>query len=505
KGELPTDHTSEWLSMAQSYADMGDWNNAANAHSVVLDQFLTLLSVRPKELARAKNRMGDAAAALATALERVEFAERSDRTALLRRLALALSVLGKPQEAKSRLREALTNVQADVADAKDEFRKNVILLGADDLLGVALRIEFPPQDLFRTTFRALRGFETPELGENTAGCTVRVHTTRVASAVGVSSPLAGPRWRPGTASHELARTLVAFRTLANKDYAEWVKTRTIPRSFSSWNVLLRRLVGQLGLEGVGAAIGDARRLVLELDGTSLHLPVAGLIVQATSALKAVAVTTILPVEAPNTLPVPNTDDALVAINCFARSDPLHEAFRQLVIATGPAEYVDCSRGEDFRRALERPARLVLIGAHGDQSGVTGALSLAVGGANVPVVSLLDDLRLPRASTIFCLTCFAGSGFLTSSGHWSSLPGILMAAGARTVVANRWPAWDEAQTHADMRGLLSELRSSASQPDAWPAAEAVTSYVRKCHAKYGDPRQWAGWAAWSLLRWLPQHE
>lgn len=497
RDELPADRSVEWLRLAAGYASLGDANNRANALSVLVDEFLTILDKRPDQLEALRASMRRATAELASALADVDFPARSERRALLRRLAMAHCALGEHADAERYVREALDGLRADVDEAEDVYRLGRVMLGADDLLGVALLFPFPPADIFTEAFNTIRRFDLPSLSAPANGHAIRVHATRVASAIGVASAAGNVHWQRGSDSHELARTLAAFRARSDQDYAEWSKTKKVPQSQAGWNALLPRLRSQLGLGALEASVLEAKRIVLELDGVALHLPVAGLILELAPTVDAIIASHLLPTAVPCP-PVPTDVDAVLALNCFSKTDSLHQTFRSIALTTGAkgSDYVTCVRPEDVRKALQRPSKLILIGAHGLQSDVTGELTVTVGSASLPIDELLSSATLPRASTVFCLTCFAGSGFLSSAGRWASLPGSLIAAGARTVVANRWPAWIEPQTYDELKKLILELRAASTRPDAWPAAEAVTTYVRATRSKHNDARQWAGWAAWS---------
>lgn len=183
---------------------------------------------------------------------------------------------------------------------------------------------------------------------------------------------------------------------------------------------------------------------------------------------------------------------------FTRDEPWDKTLQRLAahLGVGIARF---DSPEALRAALSAATSLVVVGGHGLQDGVAGALRIQIGGNLVPIEKAIADVRVPVGATVLCATCFAGSGLGPAVHGWRSMPECLLGAGARAVIANRWPAWSEAKTERDFFDYVPRLRDASVAPSAWAVPALTTAFMKQLRAKHNDPRQWAGWGAWVAPR------
>jgi len=295
-------------------------------------------------------------------------------------------------------------------------------------------------------------------------------------------------------------TLSAFFRRTMADVNELWKTKKAPTSGAAWNELIRVMAARFGFRRLRTLSGtDSTGMwAIECDGTSVHLPIAGL---AWEALRASAVSVVL--RMPTGAPI-SVDSAVGqpvrAINGFDACDVFHGIIDNLASHVG-ASVRDIRTANELRLALAEPASLILLGCHGSNSGPLGDASLDLPDESLLVRDAFEGVSLPRPSTVLCITCFGGSGFLRSTGVWESMPSLLIAAGARSVAANRWHAWFEPATKTALEALAVALKAASTGPDAWPAAEALTRFMSTVHAANADARQWCGWSLFTRREYL----
>lgn len=245
---------------------------------------------------------------------------------------------------------------------------------------------------------------------------------------------------------------------------------------------------------MAAAQGSPERLLIEVDGLAVHVAVSGLFLQAWPDLRAIAATRLGHTAEASDLP---TTKRTVIVNCFSPGEGWSKALGRARRRLG-ATICRVTTPDEFSAALQQEASLFILGAHGSQDGIAGPLTLAVGGKSYPTEELLGAHQFASGVTVLAAVCYGSSGQGHFAGRWSSLPEALTTCGARWVIANRWPAWTEPTTEADFFALLRELEDRSTSSDVWAVPSATTDFMKALKAKGNDPRQWAGWTAWSAL-------
>jgi hypothetical protein len=290
----------------------------------------------------------------------------------------------------------------------------------------------------------------------------------------------------------LARTLFDVARRAQKDISECLAKKAAPVSAPEWGTLLSRLEGRTGLTRLGHDhAASPRRVVVELDGLGVHVPIAGPLLDVWNGVEAIALTRLGFDRAPAALA---GAPGVQVVSGFTRDEPWDMALQRLARHLGTK--IERFDTPNALQALLKVAKsLVVVGAHGSQDGVAGALRIQIGARLIPIDEATGDAQLPVGATVLCATCFAGSGQGTANHGWRSMPECLLAAGARAVVANRWPAWTEATTEQEFFAYVARLRDASVAHSAWEVPTLTTAFVKQLRAKNSDPRQWAGWGAW----------
>jgi hypothetical protein len=292
--------------------------------------------------------------------------------------------------------------------------------------------------------------------------------------------------------------LSAVARRAQKDIRECVEKKAVPASATEWSDLLGRLEGRVGLTRLGRTHPTPpKRVVVELDGLGVHVPIAGPLLDVWDGVEAIALTRLGFAGAPSAL-------ARVAsvriLSGFTRDEPWDLALQRAASHLG-ARITRFDTPEGLRSLLVHPDSLIVIGAHAHQDGVAGALSVQIGSTRVAVEEVFQGVQLPVGATVLCATCFSGSGQGLSIEGWKSMPECLLLSGARSVVANRWPAWTEAQTEQDFLVYVAALRDASVKTSPWAVPTETTAFMKFLRARYKNPRQWAGWGAWVAPRAL----
>ncbi|WP_437896149.1 hypothetical protein [Sorangium sp. So ce124] len=498
--EIVGDRDEKWCALTHVYDEVGEPENAAGALSVLIDDALDIIERRPTERENLRGMLGQVAEELAARLVNIRYESARDRRQLLRRVAEAYAV-AEPSRAFPFVDEALTSIQQDLKDARgDVFSRSIVLSDADDWLGVLLGLEFPPADAFARAYEALRGRPLEQLARHPGTSVIRWHVTRRGSAGGVSSedhPEA--TWSICQEAHQLARTLDLIRALTFKDVETFRKTKRAPQSADTWKELIDRLVGQLAITPLARRGAPATgRWIIETDGLGVHVPLAGALLKASQDAKAIAMAKLGKVSEGQP-PTPETARAVV-INAFTPGESLHGEVERYAKRLGTTS-IQARTAEEVRGALaDADASLVVFGCHGSQSSITGPLVLQLPAGAAPAEDVFKGLRLRGHATVVAVTCFAAAGASSGESEWSSLPELMLRAGARAVVANRWHAWFEVDWHA-FQALLEGLLRASVAPTAWPAVEAATAFMSRVCRISADPRQWCGWATWTRREYL----
>jgi len=430
--------------------------------------------------------------------------ERMHRTTL----AHALALVGSPVEAERQLRLALASLHGQRASASSLEREG-LLGGADDLIGTAMAIDRVatasdrPGLLYAHAHLVIRGLPPAQL--SAAGVTVvRPVITRRHAVLGVSTAAQVEHWIELPASLSLLETLDGVRARAGLDLKLGAGKIPPPSSDQVWRDLMKRLRGQLRVARAlrtGRSKGATRtaidRVALVLESTALQVPWLGALVDARIPVRSVLA--VRPGAWRHPAPRPSAADRQVVVNVFQKNEPLGRTLAGLAKQLG-LDHVWCSTVEELRAALNtEPARVIVIGCHGTQQGVLGAASLTVGGTEVSVEEALGGVRLPVAASVVSFTCFGGGGLIRAGGEWDSPTEALIAAGARVVVTNRWPAWMMNDSYYELSTLLEALGTAAAGDDSWQLGEAVTRFVERLRgARPREPWLWAGWMGWTSL-------
>lgn len=499
----------DWISLAEAYIKLDDPLNSSGALCAGLDEILDLLNTgRPIELYRDSTRT--LISLLTATMESVHFGSTDAWRDMSRRLIAAWIFLGETARATTLLREYLASLLFDLEGAENEFVRSGLRSGADDWLGYAMLVGDCNSTLFSDTFAIIRGIRLPEFAPRLDVGILRTHVTRVASCIGIATSQQGePRWRFCREAFSLARSL---HELYLRSVADTTHKGKDPTSAESWQALISRLTGQLGLVGLTEAVRKdgalPTRLIIEADGHSVHVPWTGLLVECIPEVEGIFTTRIGLVES-HCPPLPVSGDGIEIINGFPerdssnKPDRFHHDLRSWGISIRPGPHRYPQTEAEFRECLQAPAKLIIMGCHGKQERLGAPLQLQVGTKWVEADALLEGLKLPFATTIICCTCLGASGLNEAGGRWLSLPELLITAGARVVVGNRWHAWTDDETFIPMLELLKRLTQHATCNSIWETAYDVTSFMKRLKSAHGEPRQWAGWATWTARRFLDE--
>lgn len=482
----PVDATKRWLELVARYQELGNDHNCANALSAAIDALTFLVESGAPHEPELRKVLAEYERLLVGKPWRTE----ADRRELYRRVVLAKLAIKEGHDPKA-FGEIRSSLGRELKDA-DGLRRAFLLSTADDYLGLALRSFDTDHPEFKDLFQLLRGaaLASPPALDDTA--ILRIFVTRFASAIHVSNEGKSIRFVRGEASHELARTLSEVARRAQKDIKENIEKKTLPASDKDWNELLDKLAGRLGFTQLGNVESKpARKALIEVDGLGVHLPLAAPLLKAWPDVEAIASRRLF--LSPTTSP-PASAASVRILSGFVRNEPWDLALQRVASHansslerfTSPAELSDL---------LQRKGSLIIIGAHGHQDGVAGRLQMQFGAARVPIEQVFEGVRLAEGATVLCCTCFAGSGEGLGVEGWRSMPECLLVAGARAVIANRWPAWTESQTEKEFLEYVAALRDDSVAPSVWTAAISTTRFMKTLRAKFQNPRQWAGWGTW----------
>lgn len=503
RGHLPPDRVEAWEALAADYDQQGHVLDAAGALSNALDRLMDHVEGNSSRMQAVHRDVVSLGASLESYLDRSS-TEALDDVIVDRQKALvrAYVALGDHTAADRTLTEAMVRLDRAVGSV-DWYRRNTLLRGADDWIGLAAALDIArtgvPGASFERAYEVIRrrALESPVSIAGTG--VLRGYVTRTASVLGTIHE-ASTSWTTIQGAHELARSLSLFSALCAEEVRERRKSSKPLPPEPRWGTLLNRLAGQLRLSAVREHISEGvlpRRLLIELDALGLHLPWPGLLLGAD-----VPVHSILARELGTTPPadrrLPNDADPVIVINAFSPSDNWHTVIRYIGDQLGWGVQA-VATADELRAELTRPAKLILLCCHGSQKQPWDELYIEVGGRYLPAAEVLDGAVLPAAATVVSVICYGGAGFLPAGGQWESLPALLLRAGARAVVASRWPAWDELETRPAMMRMLIDVHRASTNPEIWGVATAVTEWMVRSKCEGVDPRHWAGWAVWTSQR------
>ena len=362
-GKWPPDRTEEWLALGEEYVALGDRGNAAGIGSVLIDELFAFVGRRPDQAAAFAAEFARAAEALESDLRLTEDVRPEHGRDLLKRLVRAQAACGQQAKARTTLDDAVASLAKDVRNAPNDYVRSALLQDADDWLGIDWEVEWPPGEAFRRTHAAVRRGTSAGIVGSAAAHVVRAFVSRTGSAFAVVR--AGgetPEWVRAEESDELARTLVEFFRRTNRDVASFRAHNALPQTSADWTKLVARLSRQIGFNGLSKLkVPPPARWIVECDGTSIQLPLAGL---AWLALRPEAVAVALPSgENAEGSEAPTAGDSLLALNGFPSNDPLHRNIDLLAANRGIA-VTDFSTAAELQASLRKPARFVLLGCHG---------------------------------------------------------------------------------------------------------------------------------------------
>ncbi len=279
------------------------------------------------------------------------------------------------------------------------------------------------------------------------------------------------------AAYDVARTIDDLHSHAKRDINDYQKGTA---NEDRWRELLARLAGMLRVHDLRDQI-DGQHVVMLLEGSSLHVPWPALFIATARTCKSVELRLLQQASTA----VGEAAGALV-LNAFKMKpspEQWHQAISDLSAELG-------GKGVGLNEAKDQKVGLVLLGAHG-QRRAFGDLSLVVGDLGATVAAADFVAQVPIGHTTFCGVCYAGGGFLSGTGEWESLPGLLLRRGAGRVLANAWPAWDLPSKRTQLALLLERLRAT---PGRQEAAEAVMTWQQASAKEH--PRWWSGWSLWT---------
>lgn len=503
RGHLPPDRVEVWEALAVQYDQMGETLDAAGTLSNALDQLIDYVEGSPARLEAARHDVVNLGASIETYLAR-SAAEASNEAIVDRQKALvrAYITIGTHQAAERMLTEAMVRLDRAVGSG-DWYRRNTLLRGADDWIGLAAALDIArteaPGASFERTYEVVRRRAVEPPVPIVDAVVLRAYVTRTSSFLGTMLDGAAT-WTTIHEAHELGRSLGLFSALCAEEVRERRKFSTPLPPEPRWGRLLDRLAGQLRLSTVREALSGAGlhgRLLIELDALGLHLPWPGLLLGADVPVRSILVRE-LGARPATDRRLPAEADPVNVLNAFSPSDSWHNVIRDIGNQLHwPVHIVNTA--EQLRAVLARPAKLVLLCCHGSQTQPWGELRIEVGGRYLPVAEVLDGAALPVAATVVCMTCYGGAGFLQAGGEWQSLSALLLRAGARAVVASRWPAWDELETRTAMIRMLTDVHQVSANTETWDIATALTEWMVQSKREGVDPRHWAGWAVWTSSR------
>lgn len=483
----------DWKALVEGFEALGDREgriNAVNAASAGLDGLLQVPSKK-----RSEGWSEEVRRLTEYVREGIEAAQsHEDRRSLLRRVAAAEIELQDADASEAALRriEASLREELDGLDGQDDATRSYLLSGADDFLGLALRRAGPGDQLVRDLFELLRGYELPNVKPPASASLARLFVTRTGSLIQLLDE--HESFFRGTSSHDLAVALQDLSSLIRSEIRDNQKTRKAPGTATAWREHVERLSGRVGVSAMAAARKSPDQLLIEADGLAVHVAVSGLFLNAWPDIRAIAATRLgHNVEA---MALPGTKRTAV-VNCFSPGEAWSRTLEGVGRTLG-ATACRVTTTDEFLAALQQEASLLIVGAHGSQDGVAGPLTLSVGGRAHPIEDLLSSHRFAKGVTVVAAVCYGAAGQGHFAGRWSSLPEILTTCGARWVIANRWPAWTEPATEADFVAFMKALEVGSVSDDVWTVPRATTEFMRALKNKGNDPRQWAGWTAWSAV-------
>lgn len=202
--------------------------------------------------------------------------------------------------------------------------------------------------------------------------------------------------------------------------------------------------------------------------------------------------------------LPTNENKVLVLNCFGRGERLFNRLNWLSTEIGVAgityDCVNCSSKQEFvDRLSTQPYKSIVIGCHGLQSRVTEPLEISVGGTMIPLFELWEQVALQVASTVVLFNCYGGGGLSLATGEFGSQAEMALRAGARAVIASRWPAWMDDTTARRFESLVVGLARLKADGSIWDIGTSGVTFANSLRTR--SIRDWATWSVYTSGCWV----
>jgi hypothetical protein len=503
----PAQSLQELSALATEYEEAGDMVNASIAFEGVVDGLLEYCRVAPLAGEEHKDWMIQAVDKEAELLNALPAMANEVFVQMADTLVQANCFLDRLPTAKFWFERGIERLVALLAELQDPVERSLHLRLADDWLGLALQVEGLPAGqcgpLFIESFANIYLGSTPDIPARDFA-TVRAHISRCGTLLQYRSRAVHYVQQVNKA-HDLFLALNKLYSAASDDLAEFYSSGGVPGD-KAWQDAIDNLGDLLRLNDLGQCgvrVWNPARLLVETQGAGLHFPWMGLLRSAGCQSNSILVRNLqdthrMPLE------LPTNEHRVLVLNCFEQGERLFPRLNWLSTTVGAAgvayDRVNCSGKQEFVDSLTvHPYKLIVIGCHGEQSRVTEPLEIRVGGELVPVFELWEHVLLNVASTVVLFNCYGGGGLGLATGEFGSQAEEALNAGARAVLASRWPAWMNDTTARRFEALivgLARLNSGASIWDIGTAGVSFVNSLRMCSI-----RDWANWSVYTSGCWV----
>jgi hypothetical protein len=399
--------------------------------------------------------------------------------------------------AKRWISEALRRLAQTVEGSTDKYTRSYFFRDCEDWLGYAYLASFGedihPGRFFDSVYRSLYGLQWSKRLRVEGISVVQVSVSRpciLFRALAYDGGTEISLWGPDNCFVALEEVFDAAR----KDLEHFEKTKQAPASATVWAKLADRLMAHLHFNRLHGefqvqGVNNHPRLLVETQGNGLHIPWCGLFVESPFQPEAMLVAD-LSVSREKTRQIPEAEAGIAVLNCFTPDDPLDVHFQQFAGELG-ARHVRCADPSELRAHLQaEPNRLIIVAGHGWQDAALGVLRLQIGANDYDAEMVWEPVTLARGSILACFTCYGGGGKSAATGEFGSIASLGLRAGARAVVASRWPAWVLPETAPHYRQLFEDLAAAASDRNIWRIGASVMAFMRSMR----------GPGLWNSLGW-----
>lgn len=506
RGESPVEPIRALEELASEYERAENLPGAATALGGVVEELLHRCRVSDEAVDQNGTWLRRAADREAAILAANNYPDGARYVELAKGLAQAYRILGHRASASDWFARGFAHLMQLISGLQDPVSRSIHLRDSDDWLGLSIQLEgFPdgrPGPRFCQVLRSLQP-ELPPDPTQVQFDTLRAHISRLGSVLQYRHSASSRSHIAGDA-HDLFVSLNGLYMAASEDLRVHRETKGVPDDtgwIAAFGDLGRRLRLR-DLSGSGLDRWNPAELLVETHGAGLHIPWSGLLLDAGCQARSMLVRNLRDGHRQR-LRLPSNANPTLVLNCFSPGERLHDRFNFLSAELAPTgmPYLRhvCRDRQDFVDTLSAAEyKLVVIGCHGLQKRVTEPLLISVGGVLVPVGQLWEDAQLRVSSTLVLFSCYGGGGLSLATGEFGSQSEMALDAGARAVVASRWPAWMDDRTFARFTELILSLARMDAAAGVWEVGRRGVTFAD--NMRRFSIRDWATWSVHTSGCW-----